>query len=979
MSLQRMPKKHKPTPEERTEYPLYSPDTVAAPEKLPEYGYGSHDLMDNTTQVIIPMAKRIDNFVLRHNIEEFLKQGQRKKVYRIYLRPGEQPPAGHTAIVGPRGKRYYETEERQPAQPRDWLKPEAENIPEEPEPQPVEPFFIPDWKEEAGDFIDSNPLVHNEEGEYNQEEIEKAKNHLYHEYGKTEETKELVDAIIENYINEDMNNYYKLYQQLYDQGKKWQKVSDQVWDHLENLPADDQTVSEALKILSHHWESEENKDLLNDIAYAWWADNKESYYEKFEQLYKKPTPKVQSDEEKLQEEGWQSVEEDEPSYWDTELKQVGGQLGSTPGGLYETSYGGKYYVKFTGDERVKAEFLTNQLYLNAGVPTVNSRLIDFKGQKAIATDWIEDAITYDPSEEPSDEILNGFIIDAWLGNWDVVGLDYDNLIKHPDYGKWHRIDQGGSLYFRAQGQKKDFTGIVNELETLRDPNINPQAASVFRHLTDENIATGIGNLKNIRDSSIERLVRNAGLPSSLADTLKERKRYILDHYNETFTGKQDNFINAQGSPHEVLEISEEKFNEIQNILDNYINDRTPMRTLWDKVEPLYRKFGFDTDNFHSLFSGYKDSTHTISTLALWSFQVAEDKRMDMDEAIDYVIDQYRSESGDRIWSSYDKPDARNQLNEYRKYYLAQRKMIELLLHGKTITLRRGTDEREVDYDDENIRIGNPYPVSRWTLNNRTANSFAKGQYNSGRNAFVLESTVGAYNIGYFDGISGFSSYSEEKEIGLINLIDDDGDPLTDIEVVEAMWLEEREESEEEEKEEEEEEEEEEEPPNIEEQMGELNPEDVINLYNDVWSGWNYASVLYYMGMSWDDIDKINGEKWFDGVTKIFEDNYYKIWLSDTTEPKKNYKGCLKNTNETAGDVIQHLSWLFPTQVEGFLREGLGMSQELSTYFAERYVNDWENVAKGVHGWLKENHPKFSKLGRKPMYNQPKLFEEEKEE
>ena len=73
-------------------------------------------------------------------------------------------------------------------------------------------------------------------------------------------------------------------------------------------------------------------------------------------------------------------------------------------------------------------------------------------------------------------------MDAWLGDWDVVGLNYDNLLQKG--GRAVRIDVGGSLRFRAQGGVKGqaFGKTVDEFDTLRNSKINPQAAKIFKSI-----------------------------------------------------------------------------------------------------------------------------------------------------------------------------------------------------------------------------------------------------------------------------------------------------------------------------------------------------------------------------------------------------------------------------------------------------------------------------------------------------------------
>ena len=94
-------------------------------------------------------------------------------------------------------------------------------------------------------------------------------------------------------------------------------------------------------------------------------------------------------------------------------------------------------------------------------------------------------------EQNEDQLISGgiqgvvesFIVDAWLGNWDVVGLEYDNLLVQGD--KAVRIDTGGALRYRAQGglKNEDFGTNVPEIQVMRESVRNAEAASVFGVVT----------------------------------------------------------------------------------------------------------------------------------------------------------------------------------------------------------------------------------------------------------------------------------------------------------------------------------------------------------------------------------------------------------------------------------------------------------------------------------------------------------------
>lgn len=223
--------------------------------------------------------------------------------------------------------------------------------------------------------------------------------------------------------------------------------------------------------------------------------------------------------------------------WDDKLEELRGQLGSRPGGLYQDkTTGQKYYVKHPGSTQATYEHIANQLYKLAGVAVADTELIDLKGLSSIKSSWLEDAepMTADVMRNSS-QIRENFAIDAWLGNWDVVGLDADNIVNVG--GKHYRIDPGGALIFRAQGHTKDpddFGDEVKELKTMLDPNINPQTSNVFRDISKETMQKGAIKLAHITDEQIDNVVKagknfQGGWGSEkLAETLKKRRDYILD-------------------------------------------------------------------------------------------------------------------------------------------------------------------------------------------------------------------------------------------------------------------------------------------------------------------------------------------------------------------------------------------------------------------------------------------------------------------
>lgn len=212
----------------------------------------------------------------------------------------------------------------------------------------------------------------------------------------------------------------------------------------------------------------------------------------------------------------------------TKWRKIGGQMGSNPGGLYEDiATGEQWYVKAMQETRARNEVLAAKLYEAAGVDVPHVRFAKINGDFGIASRIVPGAVQA-PGALQAGSIVGvneGFVVDAWLANWDVVGLNYDNMLVVE--GAAIRLDTGGALLYRAQGAKKGakFTSSVGELETLRNASLNPQAAKVFAGVTDQDIYDGIAKVKNVSTGQIRKLVKRWG-PKGAADQDELVKKLI---------------------------------------------------------------------------------------------------------------------------------------------------------------------------------------------------------------------------------------------------------------------------------------------------------------------------------------------------------------------------------------------------------------------------------------------------------------------
>lgn len=164
------------------------------------------------------------------------------------------------------------------------------------------------------------------------------------------------------------------------------------------------------------------------------------------------------------------------------IKDLGGSTGAK---LYRDPRTGKKYVlkKGANADHLRSEYLAEQLYRQSGAKVPNSFLYDVDGVPVKLSEFVEDAVDLrtlkatDPAryKKAVSKIENDFAADALLGNWDTVGMSMDNILVGADDVVW-RVDVGGSLRYRAQGDLKDvFSTNVTELWSLsQEGNVSAQ-------------------------------------------------------------------------------------------------------------------------------------------------------------------------------------------------------------------------------------------------------------------------------------------------------------------------------------------------------------------------------------------------------------------------------------------------------------------------------------------------------------------------
>jgi hypothetical protein len=206
----------------------------------------------------------------------------------------------------------------------------------------------------------------------------------------------------------------------------------------------------------------------------------------------------------------------------SELTQVK-SLGGSTGAKLVTDANGKKYVLKTGNDagHVTEEDSADRIYRSLGVNVPNSKLYQEGGKTYKLAEFIEGKTLNELSgaelENAQKELKKNFVADALLANYDVIGLDRDNIVIDKQ-GKVWRIDNGSALRYRAMGASKVFDDSSDALNSLRNPKINKQSAGVFGDLTDAEIRKQANRL--LTPETKAAILENT--PKEISDTMSAR-------------------------------------------------------------------------------------------------------------------------------------------------------------------------------------------------------------------------------------------------------------------------------------------------------------------------------------------------------------------------------------------------------------------------------------------------------------------------
>jgi hypothetical protein len=149
-------------------------------------------------------------------------------------------------------------------------------------------------------------------------------------------------------------------------------------------------------------------------------------------------------------------------------------LGGSTGAELVRDARGQLWVRKYGKtpEQVLHEHLAHELYRAVGIPAPASRVyLDAHGRPYLLSEYFADGrllsdLSGDVLQQARAALQRGFVMDALLENYDVVGQVADNILVRQD-GTVVRVDNGGSFSTRAQGEPKSYTASLQSLWSLR--------------------------------------------------------------------------------------------------------------------------------------------------------------------------------------------------------------------------------------------------------------------------------------------------------------------------------------------------------------------------------------------------------------------------------------------------------------------------------------------------------------------------------
>lgn len=222
-------------------------------------------------------------------------------------------------------------------------------------------------------------------------------------------------------------------------------------------------------------------------------------------------------------------------------KIPGTQYGSNEGGVHvDSDTGKKFYVKhYHNGDQAKTEELAGKVYEHLGVPTLKPKYQVVNGRHSVVTEWNPHMTKIKPhdfertSKDDHVQLARHYHASVLTKNWDAIGLEHDNVMRHAKTGALHNVDLGGAFHFRAQGGPKHYGSDIAEHESMR----NNQEASghVFGHVFSHSPTAekkGLDGVRNMDERKVHKTFKESGLHNwqDLHSSFMARRQKLLNHY-----------------------------------------------------------------------------------------------------------------------------------------------------------------------------------------------------------------------------------------------------------------------------------------------------------------------------------------------------------------------------------------------------------------------------------------------------------------
>ena len=335
------------------------------------------------------------------------------------------------------------------------------------------------------------------------------------------------------------------------------------------------------------------------------------------------------------------------------VKKLGGTTGAE---LVQDPATGKKYVRKRGNSagHVREELAADEVYRAAGIRVPEAKLYETSSGPVKLAAYVEGARTLAnvlksgtkaERAKVQQQLRDGFAVDALLGNWDVLGADLDNVLVDQDGNAW-RIDNGGSMRYRAQGDKKsaeDWTKYPVDIWEMRSPGRSGAGAHNHKLFGDMSIYDILAQVDGLADREAAML---ATVPREARQMVHDRLETMRDLASTAKVVQRDKFTSryTDGWLEQTVRIRK------GGVLDKLPEKMRLARgesAPWDVVDENGRKF----DNWRG-----NDSNIALIT------QFMKANGADMG-----IITQWMKEQGGSSW---------NQLPQALKYAMAKMRGLE---------------------------------------------------------------------------------------------------------------------------------------------------------------------------------------------------------------------------------------------------------------------------------------------------------------